>query len=430
MRGEDHNMKTIFLNFKKAAALALAAVMLLSVSGCGAYKSSSVKTLKSEELTAGAGAGEGDTKDVGIDGVFVGGAAEFAIELLKNSVDGKDNSMVSPLSVLLALSMTANGAKGETLRQMEELLCGGISIDELNRYCKSYAGQLPDTQKTRFSIANSIWIKDGFDVREDFLKTNHSFYNASVYEAAFDESTVNDINKWVYDKTQKMIDGVIEEIGEDAVMYLINAIAFEAEWQKVYEEGQTRKNSFTEEGGSRYDVDMMFSKEDIYIEDKNATGFVKNYLDGYAFVALRPKDGVTLDEYIKSLSGEGFLKMLENKKGGAVYAGLPKFESEYSLDMKDILSEMGMPEAFDRKTADFSGMNASVQLYINSVIHKTYIKVDERGTKAGAVTSVEMDCEGAALEYYEVTLDRPFVYAIVDTQNNLPVFIGAVRTLD
>lgn len=424
-------MKKRLYGFKKSAALVLAAVMLLSVSGCGTYKSSSVKTVKSEELTGAAGTGEGDdVQNVSLDDVFIGGTAEFAVNLLKNSVSDKDNSMVSPLSVLLALAMTANGAEGETLKQMESTLCGGVSIKELNRYCKTYAGQLLNSQKTRFSIANSIWVRDNFDVREDFLTVNNTFYGASVYKAPFDDSTVNDINKWVYDKTQKMIDGVVEEIDEDTVMYLINAIAFEAEWQKVYEEGQTRENHFIEEGGRQYDVDMMFSEEDIYIEDKNATGFVKNYLDGYAFVALRPKDGVTLDEYINSMSGEGFLKMLENKKSALVYAGLPKFESEYSLEMKKVLSQMGMPIAFDKQRADFSGMNALEQLYIDSVIHKTYIKVDERGTKAGAVTSVTVKNESMPSEYYNVTLDKPFVYAIVDTQTNLPVFMGAVRTLE
>lgn len=425
-------MKKNLFSLKRTAAFALSAVMLFCVTGCGTYKSTSVKPV---ELTGPTvpmpPAGTGDTQNLELDGIFAEGTADFAINLLKNSLDDEKNSMVSPLSVLLALAMTANGADGETLKQMEQVLCGGMSIDELNRYCKLYAESLPDTQKARFSIANSIWIRDSYDVRDEFLTANNTFYDASVYKASFGDQTVKDINKWVYDKTQKMIDGVIDKIDADAVMFLINAIAFDAEWQNVYEEIQIRKNTFTEEGGKQYEVDMMFSDEDYYIEDGKATGFVKNYLDGYAFVGLLPKEGVTVDEYIASLKGEDFLKMLENKKEALVYAGLPKFESEYSVELKEALSEMGMPDAFCN--ADFSRINADGELYIGSVIHKTYISVDERGTKAGAVTSVEMDNESMPImpvEYYEVYLDRPFVYAIVDTNTNLPIFIGAIRSLE
>ena len=421
-------MKKNLFSLKRTAAFALSALMLFCVTGCGTYKSTSVKPA---ELTGpAAAAGTGDTQNLELDGVFAEGTADFAINLLKNGLDDRENSMVSPLSVLLALAMTANGADGETLKQMEQVLCGGMSIDELNRYCKLYAESLPNTQKSRFSIANSIWICDFYDVRDEFLTANSTFYDASVYKAPFDDQTVKDINKWVYDKTQKMIDGVIDKIEEDTVMYLINAIAFDAEWQNVYEEGQTRKNTFTEEDGKQYEVDMMFSDEDYYIEDGKATGFVKNYLDDYAFVGLLPNEGVTVDEYIASLNGEGFLKMLENKKQTVVFAGLPKFESEYSVELKEALSEMGMPEAFDKERADFSKINAAGQLYIDSVIHKTYISVDERGTKAGAVTAVTAKDESIPMEYYRVYLDRPFVYAIVDTNTNLPIFIGAIRSLE
>lgn len=428
MRGEYHMVKNKLQTVKRTAAFVLALLMLLGVSGCGTYKSTS---MKAEELTGGVGpAGADDVPDIEPGGTFAEGTADFAVNLFKNSLDDEKNSMVSPLSVLLALAMTANGADGETLKHMEHVLCSGMSIDELNRYCKAYADGLPSTQKTRFSIANSIWIRDSFDVRQEFLTANSTFYDASVYKAPFDAQTVKDINKWVYDKTQKMIDGVIEEIEADTVMYLINAIAFDAEWQKVYEKGQTRKNTFTEEDGKQYEVDMMFSDENYYIEDDKATGFVKNYLDGYAFVGLLPKEGVTVDEYIASLSGDGFLRMLANKKDALVFAGLPKFESEYSIELKNVLAEMGMPDAFDSEKADFSKMNAVDRLYIDSVIHKTYISVDERGTKAGAVTAVTMKDEGMMMEYYNVYLERPFVYAIVDLKTNLPIFIGAVRSLE
>lgn len=413
--------------WKRAAALLLAAAVLSGATGCGTYRSTSMKPV---ELTPPPIAGEGGTNPEGteVDDVFAGAAADFAVSLFQNSAGDSENAMVSPLSVLLALAMTANGADGNTLRQMEQTLGGGMSIDELNRYCKAYAEKLPSTSKSRFSIANSIWIRDSFDVRSEFLTANHHFYDAAVYKAPFTAQTVDDINRWVCEKTRNMIDGIIDQISPDTVMFLINAIAFDAEWETVYEETQVRKGGFTAEDGTKRAVDMMFSEEAYYIEDGRATGFIKNYLDGYAFVGLLPNEGVTVDDYIASLSGDGFLKMLAAKKTTVVYAALPKFETEYSLDLREPLCAMGMSDAFG-KEADFSGMDAGQKLYIDSVKHKTYINVDERGTKAGAVTSVTMNVESMPQDYYEVYLDRPFVYAIVDTQTNLPIFIGAVRTV-
>ncbi len=421
---------------KRGAATALAVVTAFGAAGCGTSRQPGISAQK---LVAGEGQNLSATEPVAdidgaeIDKEFIEGAASFAAELFKNSADGKENSMVSPLSVLLALSMTANGAKGNTLAQMEEVLCKGMSIDRLNAYCRTYAKSLPDTPKAKLSIADSVWVRNGFEVKDEFLGTVGAYYDADVYRAPFDGQTVRDINCWVSDKTDGMIDEVIDKISGDTVMYLINAIAFDAEWEKIYENTEVRDAVFTTGGGEEKKVSMMYSTEDYYVEDDKASGFVKNYRDGYAFVGLLPKEGVTLDEYIASLDGPAFIKMLDDKKTGTVYAGLPKFESEYSLTMNDALRAMGMTDAFAMGTADFSGIcgNPDDRIFINSVIHKTYINVDERGTKAGAVTVVEMK-EGSAMMpsfAYEVYLDRPFVYAIVDTGTNLPVFIGAVRDI-
>lgn len=422
---------------KRIVVCVIMAAVVLNAAGCGTYKSSSIKA---QELTAEAVTGDatGDEKrpiggsgaNVELDDAFVGGAADFAIGLFKRSVSKEGNSMVSPLSVLLALAMTANGADGETLVQMEQMLCDGISIDKLNEYCKAYVDALPATRKAQLSIANSIWIRDDFDVKKDFLVTDSVYYDASVYKAAFDGQTVNDINVWVSDKTKKMIDRIIDKLDENTVMCLINAVAFDAEWQSIYEDTSVRDGVFTTEDGSTQNVTMMHSSEHGYIKDEKATGFVKEYRDGYSFVALLPNEGVPLDEYIASLDGESFIRMLKGKKDAVVHATLPKFESEYEIELNDVLSDMGMSDAFVDGKADFSGMSDS-KLHIGMVKHKTFIKVDERGTKAGAVTVVMANGTGVMTEdIYEVNLDRPFVYAIVDDGTNLPIFIGAVRSVD
>jgi serpin B len=152
---------------------------------------------------------------------------------------------------------------------------------------------------------------------------------------------------------------------------------------------------------------------------------MKKYNGGqYAFVALLPKDGISVSEYIAALDGADLYAMLSNPQHTTVYTTLPKFETEYDVEMSGILKGMGMPNAFN-SNADFSGISPS-GIYISRVLHKTFISVSERGTKAGAATAVEMNCTGYPQDPKEVYLDRPFVYMLVDLENNIPFFIGTL----
>ena len=363
-----------------------------------------------------------------VDGRFVEFASNFSMEMFKRSFD-EENTLVSPLSIMLALSMTANGAGKETLAQMEKVLGDGTKIEELNRYLFSYAKSLPNKPKAKFKISNSIWFKEGFHVERDFLQTNADYYNANCYSSPFDDKTLKDINNWVKQKTDGMIDSILDRISEDAVMYLINAIVFDAEWETVYKESDIIKDDFTNLDGRKTRVDFMHSFESRFLQDDYATGFVKSYKNGeYSFVALLPKEGISIKEYISGLTGEYFINTLKNVKNASVSAYLPKFSYEYEIGLNDILKDMGMPDAFDESKADFSRINPDARLVIADVLHKTFINVDEKGTKAGAVTKVEM-APTAMPQGETVMLDRPFVYAIVDNSTNLPLFIGAVTNL-
>lgn len=356
--------------------------------------------------------------------------ADFALRLLQATDGNGENALLSPLSVLCALSMTANGAKGETREQMEEVL--GMSVEELNLYLYSYLSALPQGEDYKLSVANSIWFTDDerFTVNKDFLQTNADYYGAGAYKAPFDRSTLNDINNWVKENTDGMIPKVLEELSANAVMYLVNALAFEAEWQDVYEKHQVRDGEFTKEDGSKQEVELMYSSEGKYLEDEKAKGFIKYYKGGkYAFAALLPNEGVSVEEYIDSLDGEALAAMLANAKGAAVDAAIPKFETEYGTEMSQVLKSMGMPLAFDMDNADFSGLGSSSagNICISRVIHKTYIEVGEKGTKAGAATVVEMKDGSATIgEIKRVYLDRPFVYMLIDRENNIPFFIGTM----
>ena len=360
---------------------------------------------------------------------------DFAIRLFKASNENGKNTLISPLSVLCALAMTANGAEEETLAQMEEVL--GMTTDELNLYLYSYMKNLPQGDKYKLSLANSIWFTEDerFTVNQDFLQTNADYYGADIYKAPFDKQTLKDINNWVKQNTDGIIPEILDQIPPEAIMYLVNALAFEAEWSEIYEKHQVKDGEFTKEDGTKQDVKFMYGSEGTYFEDEKATGFMKRYKGGkYAFVAMLPNEGVSVSEYIASLDGESLNALLANPQYATVRTSIPKFETEYKVEMSDILQSMGMTEAFDMYNADFEGLGTSTggNIYISRVLHKTFISVGEKGTKAGAATIVEMK-DGAAAEPTEpkeVYLDRPFVYMLVDCENNIPFFIGTMMDVN
>ena len=363
-------------------------------------------------------------------------AAEFGVRLFQNSLEEGKNTLISPLSVLYALAMTANGADGETLAQMEAVL--GMDCDNLNSFMLSYLDLLPEAETYKLNLANSIWFKDdpNFEVKQTFLQTNADYYGAGAYKAPFDEGTRNDINNWVKEHTDGMIPAIIDQIPNEAIMYLVNALAFEAEWEEDYKEHQVWEEEFTMEDGTQQDAEMMYSEEYNYLEDDLATGFMKFYKDRrYAFVAMLPNEGVSVSQYVSSLSGEHLQNLLNNPQYVSVHTTMPKFETEYDIEMSEALQEMGIVDAFDARVADFSRLGTynadGMNICINRVLHKTFISVTEIGTRAGAATAVELECGSAFIEmdYKEVILDRPFVYMLIDCETNLPFFIGTMMNV-
>ncbi len=360
---------------------------------------------------------------------------DFAIRLFRASAETESNSLISPLSVLCALAMTANGAETETLGEMEAVL--GLTVEELNLYLYSYLNNLSQGEKYKLSLANSIWFTedDRFTANRDFLQTNADYYGADIYEAPFNQDTCKDINHWVKEKTDGMISRILDALPQDGVMCLVNALAFDAEWSATYEKYQVREGDFTKEDGTKQEADFMYGEDHTYLEDEKATGFMKSYKGGkYAFVAMLPKEGVSVSEYIDSLDGETLHNLLSNPSHTTVHTSIPKFETEYYAEMSEILKAMGMPSAFDISTADFTGLGTSTagNIYISRVLHKTFISVGEQGTKAGAATAI-IAADGAMIEIEEpkeVYLDRPFVYMLIDCENNIPFFIGTMMDVE
>ena len=401
-------------------SLILASVMLFSLYSCTAANAETV------DLMDGITAGTVDGKAA--DDTFKKAHADFSAELFKQSFDG-ENTLISPLSVMLALGMTATGAEGNTAAQFAELF-GGIEADELNKYLKTYVKSL---SSPKINIANSVWLKelDSFPVKESFLQGVADYYAADVFKGI----SVDAVNKWIEDNTDGMIEKMLETLDPATVMLLVNTVLFEAEWEEQYTEHQVRDGEFTTIDGTKKKVDMMSSSEHDYLENDLATGVMKPYEGGrYAFAALLPKEGTTIDELIQSLDGEMLTETLSNVSNEKVITKIPQFEYDFGIEMGNILQEMGLRDAFTPGTADFTGISDNARellLYIGRVLHKTRIEVTPNGTKAAAATVVEMNC-GSALPIEppkEVYLDRPFVYMIVDTDTNLPVFIGAVTDI-
>ena len=367
--------------------------------------------------------------DLSKDNVIV---SDFAVRLFNASYDKSRNTLISPLSVLCALAMTANGAEGETLSQMETVL--GMKSEELNSYLYTYMKNLPQGEKYKLNLANSIWFTDrhNFTVNQDFLQTNADYYGADIYQAPFDKSTLKDINNWVKINTDEMIPKILDEIPYEAVMYLVNALAFEAEWTEIYEKHQVQNGFFTNRNGVKQNAEFMYSSERTYLEDENAIGFIKYYKGGkYAFVAMLPNEEISVAEYINSLDGESLNALLSKSQNLTVNTAIPKFKTQFTTEMSEVLKTMGIRDAFDVDIADFRNLGTAPNgnIFISRVLHKTIISVGEKGTKAGASTVVEMGKDTSApnqTKPKQVYLDRPFVYMLIDCENNIPFFIGTM----
>ena len=375
-----------------------------------------------------------------VDVAFKNAYMQLAVELLQKAAEEKreDNLLISPLSMQIALTMTANGADGQTLQEMESVLGQNVALEDLNEYLYDYLYDretgVSRVGNEELKIANSIWFrdqKDSFRVTEDFLQSMANYYVADIYKCPFDNKTVDDINAWVNAKTDGMIPDILEKIDSNSMMYLINAIAFDAQWDEPYDENAIREGSFTTYEGKKQTVDMMHGEETVYLEDNRATGFLKPYEGGrFVFALLMPNESTDLYEYLQTLTSESLSQTLAEAQNCKVFTEMPKFSYEFELSMNDALMEMGMPTAFDPDAADLSKLGTSSQgnLYIGNVLHKTFIRVDGLGTQAGAATMVEIPAEGAMEpeSYKEVIVDRPFVYMILDAENKLPIFLGCV----
>lgn len=367
--------------------------------------------------------------------------ADFGFKLLKNSLGQEKNALISPVSVMTALAMTANGASGKTLEEMENVL--GSDIETLNKNFNpnKYNGN-------GVNAANSIWFRNDkkrISLNDTFINTIEKNYGAEWYGKNFDKSTVREMNRWVSQHTDGMVNDMLSDIPPEAVIYLINTVMFDAEWEYPYEKSDViNKRIFTAENGKKQEVTMLKHRTNTWMKFGlgKTEGIVRRYKNGYSFAAILPLEGVSINAALSSFTGSDFVNAVlptavDPTCGTGLYpvdVYLPKFDFECKFTLSDILSDMGMPSAFSVKDADFSnmGMSFGENIFIGEVYHNTYISLDELGTRAGAATIVEM-AEGSAQEPFGLTtmdFNRPFIYVIFETSSGTPLFIGTVKDFD
>ncbi|HQU57800.1 MAG TPA: serpin family protein [Saprospiraceae bacterium] len=347
-------------------------------------------------------------------------------ELQKEEADM--NIFISPMSVATALSMTVNGADGQTKADMMATLeQNGLTIEQANAGFQQLLTLLPALDPAvQLQLANSIWYRQGFPVRQEFLNVNQEFYDSEVAALDFAAPAAKDIiNGWVKDNTNNLIESIISgEIEPDVVMYLINAIYFKGAWLHEFDPEDTYTDNFRLEDGSTTEVDMMNMGQTFFPYFANETFQAIDLAYGdsvFSMSILLPNPGHTVDEVIGQLNTDNWEQWTQSFEYSELFFSMPKFEMKYEKSLIKPLTNLGMGIAFG-PGADFTNI-ADAGLMIDEVLHKSFIEVNEEGTEAAAVTAVVI-VETSVPLIPAFKADHPFVFIIRENQTNSVLFIG------
>lgn len=419
---------------KRTLALLLACALGLSLlSGCS--RASAAKELTAEPIKLT----DADMVAHNPDALSVYSAlSDFGLELLQKSREvDKTSTLVSPLSVALALSMTANGADGETLAQFQETLGDGASVDAINMACRALMTIYCNlTGSTKCSIANSLWVDPDGQIRDEFVGTCRGVFDAQVFQGELSApGIVDDLNGWVSEHTNKMIPKIVSEpFPEETACLLVNALYLKNQWLDEFDPLSTHEMDFHHEDGSVGQVDFLqhFDTHLSYLQGEGAQGAVLPYDDGrLAFFVLLPDlypDSPEFGDWLDTLDGDALTRLLTNRTDAMfLHFAMPKFTAEWNGNLEKILPGLGLTDAFVPGAADFSKMGDNPYgYYISQVIHAAKIEVNEKGTEAAAATTDTPAAGSPPPSPDDVTLilDRPFLYGIVDLQTGVPLFLG------
>lgn len=378
--------------------------------------------------------GEGELVLTGEEKARVMGDNRFALQMmgeLSSGLRDGENLFFSPLSISTALSMTNNGAKGTTREEISKVLqTDGLTDDIVNGYYGKLLKALPLLdENTEVNLANSIWYKNDFKVLDSFLATNKRYFHAEIEGLDFSDFGAKDrVNSWVNDKTNARIPTIIDQIPDDAVMYLINAIYFKGQWEHPFEKSSTRQGDFKRADGSAVQVDFM--EADRRYEVAQGEGYdaiLMPYTEGkFDMIAIRPNGEMSASGLLQVLTEPGALEGLTGRfSSRKTKLSFPKFKMTYETSLNGTLEALGMRMAFT-DAADFSGINGSGQLKIDEVKHKAFLEVDEKGTEAAAATSIGISLT-SVVQPYILRFDEPFLFFIREASSGLILFAGQVN---
>jgi serpin B len=283
---------------------------------------------------------------------------------------------------------------------------------------------------TALSIVNSIWYREGFPVKQSFLDLNRTHYAAETNGLDFSKpESVTKINEWCARSTGNRIKTVVEQIPDDAIMYIINAVYFKGIWRSKFDPANTRKESFHAANGTARQVDMMHQTQIFkYSSGENFAGIELPYGNGaFSMILMLPHEGKTVDDVLKSLTNDALNGILRTANLFDVHVALPRFklECKYALHEKT-LPAMGMKIPFSSVKADFGGIS-DIPLYISGVFHKTFVELNEEGTEAAAVTSTEIGVTSVGQSPIDFRLNRPFLFVIMERSTGAILFTGKIE---
>ncbi|WP_114783867.1 serpin family protein [Botryobacter ruber] len=341
--------------------------------------------------------------------------------------EGTKNVFISPLSISMALGMAYNGADGATKEAMRKTLALELPTDnDINQAYKSLSELLPALdKKVQFRSANSLWYRNTYQLQAPFVKTNQTYFDATVQGLNFDSPAAKDqINSWVQNKTNDKIDKIVEEIRPEHVLFLVNAIYFKGTWTYPFDKKLTQPGLFRLENGSTVTHDFMHLKNGKYLLYQDNTKQLIDLPYGnrhFSMTILLPQGQQQVSDLVNELTGENLAAWLAAADTSGMELYLPKFKLAYEKELKETLTQLGMGIAFSN-SADFSQMvEGRSDLAISEVKHKTFVEVNEEGTEAAAVTSVGVSVTSMPPS---IRVDRPFVFLIREKSSGAILFIG------
>lgn len=359
---------------------------------------------------------------------------DFVFNTFKSSCTDRDeNVLISPASLLFALELSASGADGDTLDEINSALFPGLSNEEALNMSLSYYEMLNEFSEGKLLIANGVFLNSeyGDSVYKDYLDFVEQGFGAQIQTIDSSPESVDLVNRWVFWNTRGMIPKIMDEIDPSQIMLIVNALTFESAWGRLYEDCDIEHNLyFHNSKGENDTVNMLYSHESHFSETDKATGFLKYYHSRkFAFLVMLPNDdSISANEFIQDFTSDDYRRFITNMDMNGVKCYFPEFSYEYTNEnMMEIFNDMGIQKIFTPGEADLSNTSDIEGLYISSFLHKTFIEVNRQGTWAAAVSE-----SGTAVYSLVPTIrvDRPFVYMIVDVKTMTPLFIGTVNSVD